>query len=171
MELSLISEKSKITYNISLKVESDNLKFHIESQEIPKKIYENEFSFSDMNVKSKIFSYEFYEDINKIFKQLQSSIKDPATTLIEKDNGLELEIPSPIVDNPTIKFELELKNDIKEYISQLFSLYKELKNEKDKEISDLIQKNKENEKTIGRMNNEINELKKELKTLKEEKKN
>lgn len=52
----------------------------------------------------------------------------------------------------------------------MFSLYKDLKNEKDKEIKDLILKKKENEEKLGKMNNEIKELKEEIKNLKEQNK-
>ena len=87
----------------------------------------------------------------------------------EVDNFLKIQIPSPL----TIPLKnLDEKKDINENISELYSLYKELKIEKEKEINDLIQKNKENEekldKKIEKMNNEIKDLKGEIKNLKEQ---
>ena len=168
MEKNIALEKESTTYNLNLKLVSELIIFHIETSDIPKKIYEN--GFSDSDLKSKHTSFSLYENIEGKFEFLKDLIKEPSKIIIEegKDDSIKIQIPSPLINLPPMNFEIDIKNDINDKISELFSLYKELKKEKNKEIKDLIQKNKENEVKFEKMNNEIKELKQEIKNLKEQ---
>ena len=65
----------------------------------------------------------------------------------------------------TLIFEIEQNIDINESILEISTLYKDLKLEKDKEIKDLIEKNKEYEQKMNIINEEIDNLKKEINNL------
>lgn len=163
MENKITLKKNNTTYNITIKLVSELIVFHIETSDFPKKIYES--SFSDSDIKSKHKSFSLYEDIKSNFELLKSSIKEPSEIIIdEKENFIVLQIPSPLKDlplkdlSPTMTFEIVEKNDINYKISELYSLYKDLKSEKDNEIKDLLQKNTKYEETFEQMNKEIEEL-------------
>ena len=136
MEKNITLQKNNINYNISIKLVSELIVFHIETSDFPKKIYENSFSDSDM--KSKHKSFFLCEDIKIKFELLKESIKEPSKiTLDKKDNYIQLQIPSslknlPVIkDLPPINFEIyEKKRDINDKISELYSLYKDLKTKK-----------------------------------------
>ena len=138
MEKNITLQKNNINYNISIKLVSELIVFHIETSDFPKKIYENSFSDSDM--KSKHISFCCYNDIKGKFEYLEATIKDPSKIIIsKKDSFLELQIPSemelqihssvkdtPINDLPefmTFKIE-ERQKDFNDKISELYSLYK-----------------------------------------------
>ena len=61
MEKNIAFEKESTTYNLNLKLVSELIVFHIETSDIPKKIYEN--GFSDSDIKSKHTSFSLYENI------------------------------------------------------------------------------------------------------------
>ena len=175
MEKNITLEKDNITYKLNLKLVSKIIVFHVEFSEFPKRIFESGFPDSVLNCKHASFS--LYEDIEKKFEFLKYSLKEPSKIIIEeKDNLLKIQIPSPLTiplkNLPPMIFEIDEKKDINVNISELYSLYKELKIEKEKEINDLIQRNKENEekleKKLEKMNNEIKDLKDEIKNLKEQ---
>ena len=120
MEKNITLEKENITYNISIKLVSELIVFHIETSQFPKKIYEKSFSDSDM--KSKHKSFLLYDDIQSKFEYLKVSINNPSQIkLIKKDKReeqdafLELQIPSPIKNlalndlAPFMIFEIEGK--------------------------------------------------------------
>ena len=164
MEKNITLQKNNINYNISIKLVSELIVFHIETSDFPKKIYENSFSDSDM--KSKHKSFFLCEDIKIKFELLKESIKEPSKiTLDKKDNYIQLQIPSSLKNLPVIKdlppmnFEIyEKKRDINDKISELYSLYKDLKNEKDININDLYQKNEEFEAKFEEIIIDINDL-------------
>ena len=166
MEKNITLEKDYITYNISIKLISKLIVFHIETSEFPKKIYENSFSDSDMLSNHKSFC--FYDDIESKFEYLKVAIKEPSKIIIsKKDSLLELQIPSSVKNTPindlsqfmTFKIE-EKQKDFNDKISELYSLYKEIKIKinNNKEVNDLIEKNKEYEEKFEEMNNDINDL-------------
>ena len=171
MEKNITLEKDNITYKLNLKLVSKIIVFHVEFSEFPKRIFESGFPDSVLNCKHASFS--LYEDIEKKFEFLKYSLKEPSKIIIEEvDNFLKIQIPSPLTiplkNLPPMNFEIVEKKDINENISELYSLYKELKKEKEEEINDLIQKNKEQEEQFEKMNNEIKDLKEEIKNLKEQ---
>ena len=164
MEKNITLQKNNINYNISIKLVSELIVFHIETSDFPKKIYENSFSDSDM--KSKHKSFFLCEDIKIKFELLKESIKEPSKiTLDKKDNYIQLQIPSSLKNLPVIKdlppmnFEIyEKKRDINDKISELYSLYIDLKNEKGININDLYQKNEEFEAKFEEIIIDINDL-------------
>ena len=79
-------------------------------------------------MKSKHRSFYLYDDIKKKFVFLEDNFKEPSKIIIEeKDDFLNIQTPPPLIDLPPINFEIEEKKDINDKISELFSLYKELK--------------------------------------------
>ncbi len=79
-------------------------------------------------MKSKHRSFSLYDDIKKKFVFLEDNFKEPSKIIIEeKDDFLNIQTPPPLIDLPPINFEIEEKKDINYKISELFSLYKELK--------------------------------------------
>ena len=81
---------------------------------------------------------------------------------------MKLKIHSTLINSQPLYFIIGQKDYINDKISELFFLYEKLKNEKEKEINDLIKKNKEQEEKFKKMDNEIKDLRKEIKNLKEQ---
>ena len=167
MEENIILEKDNITYYLNLKLVSNLIVFHIETNDIPKKIYENSFSKAKMRNNYKCFS--LYKNIESIYELLKDSIKEPSRIKIEEKNyHMKLKINSTLINSQPLYFIIGQKDYINDKISELFFLYEELKNEKEKEINDLIQKNEEQEEKFIKMDNEIKNLREEIKNLKEQ---
>ena len=164
MNFTLPSDQN-IKYNIEIRLISECIVFQIKSDEIPKKVYCNHYTFSDMKNKYDYFSSGSYQTIESIFKGLQNIIKKATSKKL--DVGKK-KIELKFFDYEAFKtliFEIEQNIDINESILEISTLYKDLKLEKDKEIKDFIEKNKEYEQKMNIINEEIDNLKKEINNL------
>lgn len=155
------------TIEVKMYIKENNINFKTELNEnkLNKRYFSSKYSVDTLKEKNKFFF--LYENINDIYKQIDSFVNENLSSYILESNKINLIIPTHMQVAPEIKIELsEEEKDLSTKVNELNEYILNTEKTNENNISLLIKENKEMKELINILIKENKEMKETIKSIK-----